>query len=324
MNEAIEKELRQAPDDWSATVLTVRQSSETLKQWLSGSDFEQFILVGDQDTEALAQWAARTFGLISQGIIWGTSENSLLTADAPPTATQGNTLVVFLNRRGGDASSVKVSRKMDQWYSRNRKVALLSTRGLLQSAVDHSITLGKAEITAIPTVTPTRLMVALMTLGAIITGKDVLTKRAELLSQWYVPTPAATLAKMMKDAPDKVRVAAPKRLFSHCLAIKSLVEADTGQTSEMLDLDSAEEVENDCIILGVTAKSSEDQDLRNLVKLQGENSRVVAFSSKAPSPQIAHLSLSRRTTDIGRTIHTLLNVQKLLLCRRVQKSLVPC
>lgn len=321
MNKVVEKELESAPKDWEATVRLLRERQDDLKSWLGNETIEQFVLVGDEDTEGLAHWAARTLGLISQGVIWGSSEASLLAADSPPTAATSSTLVIFLTRRGGSSNAVKVCAKMDQWFNRNKKIALMSSPGVLSQKTDQSVVFGLAEQTAIPTLTPTRLMVALMTLGAIITGKDVLTKRAELLSQWYVPTPAAQMAHIIGDSPGTLRVAAPKRLFSHCLPIKQLLEASGAPFQSIIDLDSTTPIDHKGTILGITAKSSEDQDQKALAKLRSADTRVVAFSSKAPDNADGHVALSRRTTDIGRTIHALLNVQKLLLCSRVRKKM---
>ena len=315
MNEIVERELRRVPADWDSAVRILRSQEQQLREWLSVSPAEQFVLIGDQDTASLAQWGARTLGLISQGVIWGSSEASLLTADSPPSgSSSSSTLVVFLSRRGGSNNSVKVSRKMNQWFSRNRKIALMSSPGILSSQVDRSILFDEPELTAASTLTPTRLMVALMTLGAIITGKDVLTKRAELLSQWYLETSARELAQMLRNAPGNIRIATPKRLFSHCLPIKEFLEKSTGRTQAIIDLDGAEGQSEACTILGITAKSSEVQDLQNLSKLKSDKVEVIAFSSKVPDDIKSHVTLSRRTTDIGRTIHAMLNVQKLFLC----------
>ena len=319
MNEIIERELRRVPSDWNNAVGTLRGNEQQLREWLSISPAEQFILVGDQDTASLAHWGARTLGLISQGVIWGSSEDALLAADSPPTgSSSSSTLVVFLSRRGGSIDSVKVCRKMDQWFSRNRKIALMSSPGVLSSHADKVVLFDDPELTATPTLTPTRLMVALMTLGAIITGKDVLTKRAELLSQWYVEASARDFTKMLQNAPGNIRIAAPKRLFSHCLPLKESVENATGRTQDLIDLDGAKPLDEPSTILGITAKSSEVQDLQNLSKLKSDNVEIIAFSSKAPDGKHPHITLSRRTTDIGRTIHAMLNIQKLLLCLSVK------
>ena len=323
LNYIIEQELRRAPSDWDQTAKLLEKNEKTLKKILKGKEFQQYVVVQEGDTDGLAHWTTRILSLVSQRTSWAVSETSLEQADsAPIKMSKSKTLFLYLGQRGGNLHTLELFEKLERWFPDNEKLILSSFGGDISKSSDNSMTFGPAERTSLQTLTPTRLMVASMNIAATLEGKDVLAKRAKLLNQWFVELAGSRLAELSERLRPNIVIAAPKRLAPICHVLRDLTVQYNGKRAPVVDLEEATPVSTPSTIIGVTGKSSEKKDLDNLKEIQGTESQVITFSGEAThsNSDFGNVQLSTRTTDIGRSIHTYLSVQKLFLCAKVRQS----
>ena len=310
MNLCIERELLTTPGDWQKTTLALRAKRAVLRPWMRKSAYNQVLVIGDEDTEGLAHWGARTLGLVSRGIVWSTTVKDILAQDAPRFDPNLSTMAIFLSRHGGLTSSVEAMGRLISWYRDISSLSLSSRPGPLTSQTTHSVVFPPEELTRFPTWTPTRLQVAMMIICGWSSGKDALEKRAYLLPDWYRrPTleAARTFAALSGELP--IHLCVPSRLASHCLPLKDLLERQFQNPCMMRAAGGWLKEQEPHFLVTMTSRGGEKDEMLPLERLVAQGHRLLVFSSTAQiEGQINH-SVSSKATDIGRTVLATLSLQ---------------
>lgn len=316
MLRVVENELLAVPQDWCRTVRSLCSEKRGLKAWFETQRPDCVIFVGDRTTKAFGHWSERTFGLVSDKLVYGFSEEEVLELSKPEGVEGSRVLGLFLSRKGGSKRSVEALEKIATWSSDFSSFSLSSQKGELTKRVDRQFLLEPSEHTGTLTFTPTRFLVACMTICSIVSQRETLSKRAELLANWYSGPSQSLLFELAASLSREVAICAPSRLHAHCVSLAWLLEEELGQHCPILETRDLQSPVSGRLIFGIPAKATEESDLESFAALEKAGHSIVAFSSHKSKTLDRQIKLSRRTTDIGRNIHAALVLQHIFLYRK--------